>query len=83
LFVTVLHSVHAQSSKVDSLDNLISKSANDTARINLVIQKIKLLDAVNLDSSILLSIKTLKETKRIKYYKAQIAIRHAWQEIIP
>jgi len=77
LFVTVLHSVHAQSSKVDSLDNLISKSANDTARINLVIQKIKLLDAVNLDSSILLSNQTLKETKRIKYYKAQIAIQHA------
>ncbi|MEO6719220.1 MAG: tetratricopeptide repeat protein, partial [Ferruginibacter sp.] len=77
LLITVLHSVHAQSSKIDSISNLISKSLNDTERIDLVIQKIKLLDAVNLDSSILLSNQTLKETKRIKYYKAQIAIQHA------
>ncbi len=76
LFVTVLHSVHAQSSKIDSINNLISKSASDTARINLVLQKIKLLNDVNLDSSILLSNQTLKETKRIKYYKAQLAIQH-------
>ena len=76
LLVTCLHSANAQTPKIDSINNLISKSANDTERINLVIQKIKLLDAINLDSSILLSNQTLKETKRIKFYKAQIALRH-------
>ena len=76
LLVTCLHSANAQTPKIDSINNLISKSANDTGRINLVIQKINLLDAINLDSSILLSNQTLKETKRIKFNKAQIALRH-------
>ena len=76
LLVTFLYYAHAQSPEIDSINNLISKSPNDTERINLVIQKLKLLDAINIDSSIILSTQTLKETKRIKYYKAQIALRH-------
>src|SRR5664279_1230162 len=77
LLITGLHSVHAQSLKIDSIDNLISKSANDTARINLVIQKIQLLNAVNLDSSILLANQTLEEARKINYYKGKLALQHS------
>src|SRR5664279_6442679 len=77
LLGTGLHSAHAQSPKIDSINKLISKSANDTARINLVIQKIQLLNALNLDSSILLANQTLEEAKKIDYYKGRLAVQHS------
>jgi len=76
LLLQDLNAVHAQSSKIDSLNNLISKSASDTGRINLLIEKSKLLSAVNIDSSILLTEQILQDTKRINYYKGQVAARH-------
>src|SRR4051794_40433352 len=76
LLLQCLNYVHAQSSKIDSLNNLISKSASDTGRINLLIEKSKLLSAVNIDSSTSLSEQTLQDAKRINYYKGQVAARH-------
>ncbi len=41
LIITVQHCVYAQSQQIDSLNALISKTGNDSARINLLIQKSK------------------------------------------
>ncbi|QMU28336.1 hypothetical protein [Adhaeribacter radiodurans] len=41
----------AQSTQLDSLELLIIKAASETARINLINQKIRLLTRVNLDSA--------------------------------
>jgi len=76
LLLQDLNAVHAQSSKIDSLNNLISKSVSDTGRINLLIEKGELLSAVNIDSSILLTQQILQDAKRINYYKGQVGARH-------
>ncbi|WP_128546455.1 ATP-binding protein [Larkinella soli] len=57
--------------KIDSLDRLIRKAATDTARINLVIEKIYLLNQSNLDSAIALARKTVADARRIGYRKGE------------
>ncbi len=76
LLLQGLNAVIAQSFKIDSLNNLINKSASDTGRINLLIEKSKLLSAINIDSCVLLSEKILQNAKRINYYKGKVAALH-------
>ena len=65
----------AQNAKVDSLSELISKTASDTQRIKLIINKIYLLSNINLDSSINLALRTLNENKKIGYYRGEVDLR--------
>jgi signal transduction histidine kinase len=80
-FITVLFiflsmsQLQAQNTKIDSLDRLISKSTTDTARINLIIQKISLISRVNIDSAISLAKKTVEDAKIINYKKGEAAAR--------
>ena len=77
LMIMMKHYACAQSSQIDSLNVLISKSANDTNRINLFVQKANLLNSVNLDSSILVAKQALQQAVRIHYLRGQSElIRH-------
>jgi signal transduction histidine kinase len=64
----------AQNTKIDSLDQLIKKAVTDTARINLISQKLDVLSTINLDSAINLALKTLKETQKIQFYRGELEI---------
>jgi len=65
--------LHAQRSKIDRLDSLISKSISDTARIKLVLQKISLLD--NIDSAISLGRVVIGEARKINYREGEAEAR--------
>jgi serine phosphatase RsbU (regulator of sigma subunit)/lipopolysaccharide biosynthesis regulator YciM len=65
----------AQNAKLDSLSNLISTTASDTARLKLILNKVYLLSNINLDSSINLALRTLNENKRIGYYRGEVDLR--------
>ena len=57
ILIAIFYAVHvqAQSKQIDSLDNLIRKASSDTQRINLKIEKLKILSNGNLDSAIAFS----------------------------
>ncbi len=65
----------AQNSKTDSLDRLIHRATSDTQRINLMVEKIRLLTSDNLDSSIALAAKTIEEARRIHYQQGEASAR--------
>lgn len=65
----------AQNRKIDSLDKLISKAASDTGRINLVVIKLDILSAINLDTAIQLANENLKLAQQIHYYKGELNLR--------
>jgi serine phosphatase RsbU (regulator of sigma subunit) len=67
--------IFAQNAKLDSLSNLISKSGSDSGRIKLILSKVYLLSNINLDSSINLALRTLKENKSIGYYRGEVDLR--------
>lgn len=67
--------VHGQQKKIDSLDDLISKTSSDTARINLMVKKIRLVRNINLDSSILLGKQILAEAQKLNYYRGEVDAR--------
>jgi two-component system NtrC family sensor kinase len=70
-----LAQLQAQNAKIDSLDRLINKSTSDTAKINLVIQKIFFVSRINIDSSINLCKRTIEEAKRINYSGGEAGAR--------
>ena len=61
----------AQYPKLDSLENLIRKATTDTARINLINEKILTLSEINLDSAVALAKASLPEAKKINYKKGE------------
>jgi two-component system NtrC family sensor kinase len=73
LFFTVFS--HAQNKQIDSLNNLISKATSDTQRINLKLNKLKLLGNVNLDSAIVFAGNTINEAKKINYKQGEAKTR--------
>lgn len=68
---------HAQSRKIDSINNLINKATTDTGRINLLVKKIKYVRNQNIDSSIALAKKILSEAQRAGYYRGEVDIRNS------
>jgi len=71
--------LHAQSSRIDSLNRLIALAKTDTARINLLVKKVNLYSNHNLDTAIQLGRQVLAEAKKAKYYEGEISI---WQGLI-
>jgi len=73
----IFHSqlMYAQNTKIDSLDNLLISATSDTARINLIVEKVELISSFNLDSAINLATKTLAEAQRIGFHKAEVTLR--------
>ncbi|MEP6583150.1 MAG: tetratricopeptide repeat protein [Ginsengibacter sp.] len=67
----------AQTKKIDSFNNLIGKATSDTARINLLIKKIKIVRNQNIDTAILLAKKGLYEAHKAGYYKGEIELRNS------
>lgn len=65
----------AQRQKLDSLDRLISRAASDTARINLLNTKTGLLNETNLDSALVLGLKTVDYARRIHYQSGEALAR--------
>lgn len=65
----------AQSSKLDSLNRLISKATSDTQRINLELKKASVLSSNNLDSAIALNTQVVNESKKINYYEGEVGAR--------
>lgn len=65
----------AQNTKIDSIDNLISQAATDTARIRLKLQKLNLISTINLDSGINFALETLKEAQKIQNVKGAFELR--------
>jgi two-component system NtrC family sensor kinase len=75
VFIQILsYTLHAQNSKLDSLDQLIAKAKTDTERINLNIKKINILSRSNLDTAIYLDKQLLKEAEKINFYKGIVAL---------
>ncbi|MEO8111468.1 MAG: tetratricopeptide repeat protein, partial [Ginsengibacter sp.] len=66
----------AQTKKIDSLNKLIGIAKTDTARINLLVKKIRLTRNENIDSSIALNKKALQEAQRINYYQGEVNLRN-------
>ncbi|MEO6546987.1 MAG: tetratricopeptide repeat protein [Ferruginibacter sp.] len=75
LFFCITDVTIGQNAKIDSFNLLIKKATSDTARINLVNKKIKVLSGINIDSGIALGKKTLEESQRLKYYQGEITTR--------
>jgi two-component system, NtrC family, sensor kinase len=77
LLLTFLSMLQArsQNTKIDSLDILIKRAISDTSRINLILYKLDVLSAINLDSAIHLALKTLEETQKMRYYQGEVAVR--------
>jgi signal transduction histidine kinase len=67
--------VQAQNKQIDSLDNLIVKASSDTQRINLKIEKLRILASSNLDSAIAYGRKVIDESKKINYKKGEARAR--------
>lgn len=66
---------YAQNAKIDSLNNHIKRANTDTGRIKLLVTKAIVLSSINLDSAINLDMKTLEETGKIHYYRAEVDLR--------
>ena len=75
-FLGALNISVAQTKKIDSLNNLISKAKSDTARINLLVKKIRLVRNENIDSSILINKQALADAQKIGYYQGEIDLRN-------
>lgn len=67
--------LHAQTNKLDSLNQLIIKAKTDTAKINLVNKRIALLSNINLDSAIYHGLQNLKAAQKINYYRGELDAR--------
>ncbi len=80
LFCTAV--CNAQQRKIDSLNRLIQKATSHTQRINLVIEKAYTFEDVNLDSTIQLENKVIRECQTINYIHgeglASIYLSSAW-----
>ncbi|HTE32189.1 MAG TPA: tetratricopeptide repeat protein, partial [Chryseolinea sp.] len=66
----------AQHKELDSLDRLITKVGTDTSRIKLIVEKLKILSNINLDSAITLAEQTLPIARKINYYRGEVSLRH-------
>ena len=66
---------YAQNAKIDTLNNRINRANTDTGRIKLIIIKVNVLSNINLDSSITLALKTLKQAVMIHFYRGEIDLR--------
>lgn len=75
LLILSTQMIIAQNAKLDSLSDLISKTSSDSGRIKLILNKVYLLSNINLDSSINLALRTLKENKKIRYYRGEVDLR--------
>ncbi|MEP6513881.1 MAG: ATP-binding protein [Parafilimonas sp.] len=67
--------VSAQHTKLDSLNELISKAKTDTARINLLSKKVSFFIETNLDSAVSLGREAIGEAKRIDYKNGEAEAR--------
>ena len=78
-FLSFAMSICAQNKLLDSFNLLINKATSDTQRINLKLEKFKLLGNGNFDSAIVFGINLINETKKInyKYGEAMAEIRLA------
>jgi len=76
LFSFLTAFVYGQSAKIDSLNRLLPLAKSDTAHINLLLQKTRLLDPINIDSAIALANKVVIMAKKADYRKGQIAAHH-------
>ena len=74
-FLLFIQSAYSQNSRIDSLDRLISKTRSDTARINLVNEKINILNGINIDSAISLGKKNIEEAEKINYNEGEANAR--------
>jgi serine phosphatase RsbU (regulator of sigma subunit) len=75
LLVFSAQMIIAQNAKVDSLTELISKTAPDSQRIKLILNKVYLLTNINLDSAINLALRALNENKKIGFYRGEVDLR--------
>src|SRR5262249_51851727 len=77
ILIVIFYAVHAkaQDKQIDSLNNLISKSKSDTQRINLKVEKLRILANNNLDSAIAFGRKVINEAKQINYKKGEAKAR--------
>jgi signal transduction histidine kinase len=69
LFSTSL--LKAQNAKLDSLNRLIRSETDDKLRIKHMLEKADHLAIISLDSAIILNLKIIEESKRIKYDRGQ------------
>jgi two-component system, NtrC family, sensor kinase len=74
-FFLFIKSAYPQNSRIDSLDLLINKTSSDTTRINLVNEKINILNGINIDSAISLGKKNIEEAEKINYSKGEANAR--------
>lgn len=65
----------SQNKKLDSLDKLIASAKSDTQRINLSIEKMLLLNNINLDSGVAFGNRIIADAKRIHYLKGEARAR--------
>ena len=75
LYLVCFTNLTAQTSKLDSLNNLISKAKTDTDRINLNLRKISLLGKSDLNAAIALANAQLVNAEKINYYKGVLNLR--------
>lgn len=75
LFLMLSYIAFPQQRILDSLDNLLAKEQSDTARINLINQKIRLVSQVNLDSAIAMAAANLQHAINIHYLKGEADCR--------
>ena len=75
LLILITTFAFGQSTKIDSLNKLISKAPSDTARINLEVQKAGILSNINLDTAIAFGLQILAEAKKINYYRGEENVR--------
>ncbi|HEY2726802.1 MAG TPA: hypothetical protein VGI61_06490, partial [Parafilimonas sp.] len=66
---------YTQNKKIDSLNHLIAEATSDTQRINLEVEMIHQLSYTNLDSSIALGNKTIREAQAKNYKKGEAGAR--------
>ncbi len=64
-----------QSRAIDSLNRLINKSASDTQRINLKLEKVRILANGSLDSAIALAKVLVNESQKINYKQGEAKAR--------
>ncbi|MBV9961175.1 MAG: tetratricopeptide repeat protein [Parafilimonas sp.] len=74
--VLLIHNASpAQKNKADSIDKLIAKATSDTQKINLGVQKIRMLANSNLDTAILAGNQVIIQAKNIAYKKGEASAR--------
>jgi signal transduction histidine kinase len=75
LLLCIYCACYSQQNKVDSLDRLIANAISDTQKINLSVEKLKVLSNINLDSGIAFGNKIIQQAKNIDYKKGEAAAR--------